>query len=215
MRFFNCTLEQKDWQCDCFQFSFKPRSILNVPERISWIAKDELKEYGIIPLDGLDKNTFAEAERAALLDYLQNNIKRRIMNFDSYYEDLRRTGVTFEKNDPLYLKLLRWEKELSHKLNMERPIDVELSYLTKEEREKIGVDGEKFFNFEEKNEVEKLKKNGMHFNLFDGFKSANIIDFTQPDEFIPPDVQLQNPSEYTAEKAQKIRRRREATQSEG
>lgn len=186
MRFYNATLEQKDWLCDSFQFSFKPRSVLKIPDRLGHIAIEDLKNDGIFCIDEMNDESFHNEEREALIRYLRGNLRFRIHNFEAYYEELRKAGTPFEKTDPLYLKLIRWEKELSYKLNAQKPINVEMSYLSKEEREKLGITTEGVIGFEDEKEIEKLKSMGLYENLFEGFGSRQVVDLAAPKEYMPP-----------------------------
>lgn len=187
MRFYNATYENKEWMCDNYAFNFRLRNELRIPDRYGHIAIDDLKYDGVFCVDDIRSiEEFRVAEREALINYLQHNVRRRIHNFDAHYEDLRRAGVHFEKSDPLYVRLTRWEKELGQALNDQAPVEMELSYLSKDKREALGINASNIINLEDAKEVEELKKRGLHTNIFEGFDAGKVIDFKPAQEFQIP-----------------------------
>lgn len=186
MRFYNVTLEEKNWSCDSVQYNLKPRKIVTMKDEHGWLAKEQLKYDGIVCLDGINSDDeFKTAEREALIQYLKGNLKLRIAYFNAYYEDARKAGIQIGKDDPLYLRLNRWSTELIKKLEQEAPMEVELSYLTSDERKSMGITERGIFCPDDAREVQQLKESGLYSNAFEGMPSSKI-DFSIPKQYEPP-----------------------------
>lgn len=191
MRFYNVTLEEKNWSCDSVQYNLKPRKIVTMKDEHGWLAKEQLKYDGIVCLDGINSDDeFKTAEREALIQYLKGNIKLRIAYFNAYYEDARKAGIQIQKDDPLYTRLNRWSAELMEKLEQQAPMEIELSYLTSDDRKSMGITDRGIFCPDDEKEVQRLKQSGLHSDAFEGISSAKI-DFSTPKQYEPPVAETQ------------------------
>ena len=139
MKMYNTSMEGFKCQCDSKVFVFKPRESTEVPESLTGFLYERYKDSGIFII--LPEDTPLQVKkkaRDALLSYLHGALRERIINFNAEADEARRRGATLPKSS-LFERALRWDKEIRIKLEVEAPIERELSFLSEEERKKIGM----------------------------------------------------------------------------
>ncbi len=143
MKMFNASLERFKFQCDSIVFRFEPRSAIEVPDRLVEFVYNAHKHYGVFPIyPSMTQDDIKKAHREAMKSYLYGRIRDRILNYQSMVDDYKKRGVTIEK-DARFERALRWDKEIRTYLNIEAPLEEELSFLTHEERLGVGIDDER------------------------------------------------------------------------
>ena len=140
MLFFNTTLEKIKKMCCSKSFVFDPRSYTEVDDNLSDFMEVALKDWGVVKCQhGITESELKELKRQGLINYVKGILRVRINNYLSEKEDFKRRGVQLP-DDVRLVRALRHEKEIYALLNMERPIEQELSYLTEEQRKNMGID---------------------------------------------------------------------------
>jgi len=149
-KMFNVSLDRFRQQCDSLTFDFEPRSYVTmcgrpptkeIPERIAPLLYELTKDQGVfIVHPGMEEKDIKAQERQALLRYLGGALHERIKNYISEEDDFKRKGVTLKRNKH-FENALRYQKEIREMLEMEAPIEEELSFFDAERRKALGVDG--------------------------------------------------------------------------
>lgn len=148
----NTTLEKVKWQCDGSVYIFEPRSETKIPQPLAQFLNAQCGFKGLVALPPMYEKgdqSWRMAERAGLLSYLSGALSERKRNYEAQMDEYKKRGVTLDES-PRYKECIRWMKEIRHKLEMEAPIEEELSFLESEERKKLGIDGAKIINFSDK-----------------------------------------------------------------
>lgn len=149
---FNATLEPVEWQCDGVFYMFQPRKIAEIPAHIASFLEVQCRRKGVVPLPhGIDQAhpDFKGFERRALIAYLNGDLRERARNYQAEADEYKRKGVTLEEHRR-FKEAMRWAKEIRHRLEMEAPIEEELSFLDKSDREKIGIKDDNVIDFSKK-----------------------------------------------------------------
>lgn len=143
----NVTLENYKTQCDSRVFIFpkmgtykevinadtgavlekKDLSIVDVPERLAPLLAEQMMTKGVFLIPE-NPNEFEEAKRQALIRYVNGRLKTRITNFVMQKDEYERRGSTFQFSDE-FEEAIRWDKEIRHVLNQQRPIRESGSFL--------------------------------------------------------------------------------------
>lgn len=140
MKMFNASLEKYKVQCNSIVFRFEPRSFTVVPDELWPFLYTQLKDCGVFAVKpSMAKEQVKEEHRTALLAYLSGRLAERIVNYTSQEDEFRKKGITFKRH-ARFDEALRWEQEIRQILEMERPIEVELSFLNEERRKQLGFD---------------------------------------------------------------------------
>jgi len=189
MEFFNASLEPPfSRQFDGQIYHFHPRQKTFVPDHLNWqlfLDTQNLKQYGVFPiLPGMTNEQIKTAEIKALKEYRHTGLRERIRNYMAEADEARRHNVTLEKSEH-YERALRLTKELDYKLKIEAPRDDEWSFLSKEEREKLGItdsqvkhlEGQNLFDRDtiiEQNQEVVTRKPGRPAKKVESFNEVNI-----------------------------------------
>lgn len=176
MKIFNASLDKFQIQCNSLVFQFNPRSYgvmgkdnKNIPDELVPFIVNQFKDRGVFAVSpSMSKDELKEAHRTALLSYLGGCLKERVTNYTSQEDEFRKKGVTFRRH-PRFEEALRWEQEIRELLEMERPIEEELSFLDVERRKKLGFD---------KASIQEFKGD----DLFADFENVQVV---QPGEEEP------------------------------
>lgn len=172
MKMFNASLEAFKVQCNSIVFRFNPRSFTRVPDELWPFLYAQFKDRGVFAvMPSMSKQEVKEAHRQALLSYLSGHLRERIANYTSQEDEFRKKGITFKRH-PRFEEALRWEIEIREMLEMERPIETELSFLDAERRKALGFD---------KASIQTAGGD----NLFEGFDEVEIAE-ASPEGFEEP-----------------------------
>lgn len=143
----NVTLENYRTQCDSRVFKFPKMgtfkevinadtgavleridlSVVDVPDRLAPLLAEQMINKGVF-LVPENPEDFPEAKRQALLRYLNGRLKSRISGFIMQKDEYERMGSTFQFKEE-FEEAIRWDKEIRHVLNKERPIRESGSFL--------------------------------------------------------------------------------------
>lgn len=144
MLMYNTSLETFDHQCNSIVFKFFPRQATNVPDDLKDFVYESLKARGVFPLiPGKTPEEIKKDARNAMISYLKGTIEERITNFIAQMDEFKKKGVTVDE-DPRLTRAKRWKKELIAVLEMEAPIEEELSFLDDATREGLGITEKKY-----------------------------------------------------------------------
>jgi hypothetical protein len=143
---------------------------------------------GLIVLEyGMD---FKAAERKALEGYLKGVIFERLRNYEAMFDESKKKGVTLDVSDyPDYARAKRWKKEIKAKLNMEDEHRDELSFISDDDRKKLGITDERVKQFKEKKidfdiaqaKVMEASEEGMVIKKKPGRKRKEVESFADTD----------------------------------
>lgn len=135
----NASLDSFKLQCNSKVFKFEPRSSVKVPLDLVDFMMNQLRDKGVFPVyPTMTAEQVKSAERSALISYLNGALRERIINYYSQQDDYKKRGVTLQ-DDPRFKRALRWDKEIRAKLELESPIEEELSFLNADQRKSIGI----------------------------------------------------------------------------
>lgn len=152
MKFFNPTLEDFSWPCDGKHFHFKKQEVTEVPDNLAPFIEEQCNHRGVFALRyGID---FKTAHRQSLLTYLKECLAIRLSYVAAHKFDMKLKGIELE-DTPLWSRWRRWYAEIMKKLEMEAPIEQEISFLTEAEMAKAGIDSDKLVAFEKAGVVQK------------------------------------------------------------
>jgi len=143
----NATLENYRTQCDSFVVVFPKRgtykevinaetgavletidlSIVEVPDRLAPLLAEQMKSKGVFIVPN-NPAEFEEAERKALINYLNGRLRTRRNNYLLQKDEFERKGATFQFSEE-FEEAIRWDREIRHILNQQRPIRDSGSFL--------------------------------------------------------------------------------------
>lgn len=143
----NVTLENYKTQCDSYPVVFPKMgtykeiinadtgavlerielNVVEVPDRLAPMLAEQMQHKGVflVPENPAD---FEEAKREALIRYVNGRLKTRITNYLMQKDEYEKKGSTFQYTDG-FEESLRWDKEIRHVLNQQRPIRETGSFL--------------------------------------------------------------------------------------
>ena len=153
MKMYNTSLDTFKTQCDSRTYVFRPKEATEVRDDLALILEDRLKDYGVFvirPEDSLE--TIKKKTRAALLAYRNGRLRERIGNFMARQDEERLRGATHVMN-PAFDRALRWDKEITALLELEAPIEQELTFLNEEQRKKASLQEGTFTHLADKSTV--------------------------------------------------------------
>ena len=168
MQFYNPTLEDFKWQANGKMYFFNKRSVVDVYDNVAPFIEEQCAPRGLIALrHGMD---FKAAEREGLLRYVRETLENRIQNYNDHKRQMKMLH-NIDMEDPIELKrAVNWRREILHMLNQEAPIEIELSYLDDNDRQKLGIDASNVVQFKGGTNPESLVPK----NIFTGFSQAEI-----------------------------------------
>lgn len=147
-KMFNTSLEDFSIQCDSKFFQFNKRSSTMVDDHLVEFVYAQTKDRGVFPVySSMTKDEIKKGARKALLCYLDATLRQRIRNYIAQQDDFKKKGITWS-DDPRLTRAIRWEKEIVAMLEMEAPINEELSFLDAERRKSLGIDDSRIQSFE-------------------------------------------------------------------
>ncbi|OQA61431.1 MAG: hypothetical protein BWY41_00111 [Candidatus Atribacteria bacterium ADurb.Bin276] len=143
----NVTLETYKTQCDSYPFIFPkmgtykevkdevtgeivekiPLNIVEVPDRLAPLLYEQMKSKGVFIIPD-NPEEFEEAKRQAMINYLNGRLKTRISNHLMQKDEYERKGSTFQFTET-FNEALRWDKEIRHVLNQQKPMRESGSFL--------------------------------------------------------------------------------------
>lgn len=155
---YNATLEDTEVQCNSTMYSFKAQESTQVPDDLVNFIIGDYGHRGLFALKyGMD---IKKARRDALLAYVRGTLDERIKNYIREMDEAKRRGVTIDEA-PAFKRAKQWRAEILEMLNVEAPLDKELSY-TKDFKpwdDSIFNEAPKVFNtIEELEELHKQKE---------------------------------------------------------
>lgn len=140
MKFYNTSLETMDVMCDSKVFKFYPRQYTEVPVELAGFLYEQVKSWGCFPIkDGMTDAEIKEAKYKALKDYLKGALRIRIDNYGMQKDMYQKLGVTLQP-DAAEKRALRWKTEIHKLLELESPLEEELSFIGAEDRKLLGID---------------------------------------------------------------------------
>jgi len=102
-------------------------SVVEVPDRLASMLAGQMLHKGVF-LVPENPAEFEEAKREALIRYVNGRLKTRITNYLMQKDEYEKKGSTFQYTDG-FEEALRWDKEIRHVLNQQRPIRETGSFL--------------------------------------------------------------------------------------
>ncbi len=182
MKAFNASLDSFKVQCNSVVFKFTARGAIIVPDELAPFIYNQFKERGVFLIrPSMTREEVKEAHRQALLEYLSGTLEERIRNYTSREDEDRKRGITIQRH-PKFEEALRWKAEIIELLEMERPIEVELSFLDAERRKKLGFG---------KESIQEVKGD----DLFADFESIEILEPSE-DGFEEPSKKRGRPKTF-------------------
>lgn len=147
-KMYNTSPEDFNIQCDSKFFIFKKRASTLVDDTLVPFIVAQTKDQGVFPIyPSMTKDEIKKGARTALLCYLEATLRQRIRNYIAQQDDYKKKGVTWAE-DVRLTRALRWEKEIIEMLEMEAPINEEISLLSAERRKALGITDERISHFE-------------------------------------------------------------------
>lgn len=134
---FNATLEKWPIVLTSRYFAMEPRSVTKVPEDMAWMVERFHNHKGLFIVRFGDD--IKSQERQALIKY-RSFLNARIKRFQSWLDQMKLEGKTVDK-PKLMLRYERWFDEVTKKLEIEAPLDQELSYLDDDHMKNEDVAG--------------------------------------------------------------------------
>lgn len=170
MKFFNPTLETFSWPCDGKHYVFTRQETTEVPDNLAPFIEEQCAARGIFALRyGID---FKATHRRALITYLKECLSIRLSYVAAHKYDIKMKSGVELADSPLWARWRRWYTEIMKKLELEAPIEEEISFLTEAEMTKLGINSEKLVAFEEAGIIEK--------DVFKKIESAEQIYSPKP-----------------------------------
>jgi len=154
---YNTSMEKYRIQCCSQVFTFEPRAVTEVPDAfVTYLYKD-YKKNGIFPIYPSDTPEMLKIKsKEALLAYRDGVLRERITNYYSQADEFKKRGITLEENKH-FKTAKRWNSEIMQFLNIEEPIDEELSFLTDEQRKQTGEEKKLVFMDQNISDPKKIK----------------------------------------------------------
>lgn len=129
---FNASLEKFKIQCDSKVFVFNPRESTEVPDypmELVGFVYAQTKDRGVFPIyPNMSEADIKKAERQALINYRSGFLNERIVNYIAQQDEFKKNGITLSE-DPRFKRAKRWSEEILKKLELEAPLEQELSFL--------------------------------------------------------------------------------------
>lgn len=149
IKMYNTSLESHDVQCNSKVFKFLPRSSTLVPADLVYFVYEQMKYRGIFPvLPNMSEDDKKKAYREAMITYLNGDLRERISNYLAEEDEQRKRGVTNPLRHHKLKQALNWQKEITALLEIEKPIEEQLSFMDQDKRKELGTDGEHVQKFE-------------------------------------------------------------------
>lgn len=140
MKFYNTSLEKFDEMVDSRVFKFYPREYTEVPDHLADMLYEKVKAWGCFPIrPNMTDAQIRDAKYQALKDYLKGALRIRIDNYGMQKDMYQKLGVTIQP-DAAEKRALKWKTEIHKVLELESPLEEELSFLDTEDRKALGID---------------------------------------------------------------------------
>jgi len=150
MKFYNTSLETFDRMVDSRVFKFFPREYTEVPDQYVDMLYEQVKMWGCFPIrHGMTEEQIKKAKYDALKEYLNGALRIRIECYAMQKDQYNKMGITLQP-DAREKRALRWREEIHRLLELESPIEEELSFLSSEDRKALGIDASNIKDVEDK-----------------------------------------------------------------
>lgn len=190
VKMFNTSLETYETQCNSKVFKFLPRQSTPVPADLVYYIYEQMKYKGVFPiLPNASLEDKKKAYREAMLAYLGGDLRERISNYLAEEDEQRKRGVTNPLRHRRLNQALNWQKEITALLEIDSPIEEQLSFLDAAKRKELGITDENIQKFEDAEDIfSSVAMHGMSANVLERAPSDEKKSRKRVDTFKDADV---------------------------